>query len=82
MLLREAAAAMVEVATVEVVTEVEGIFTAAAMAGGISAVGISVAVGATSAAGATLVAARLRGQVFAAVVLSPSITPDRLPFGH
>jgi hypothetical protein len=34
------------VATVEV-TAVEGIFTVAAMAGGISAAGISVAVGAT-----------------------------------
>jgi hypothetical protein len=63
MLLREVAVVMVEVATVEVVTAVEGIFTVAAMAGG-----ISVAVDATSAVD------RLRGRVFAAIVLSPSIT--------
>jgi hypothetical protein len=79
MLLRKVAAVVMAVAT-EAVTEavtVAGIFTVAAMAGGISAAGILVA-GATSAADRCL--ARLRGRAFAAVVLSPSIT--QTPYGH
>jgi hypothetical protein len=80
--LREAAAvtvaAMAEVATVEAVTEGAGIFTAAAMAGGISAV-----VDATSAAvRISAVADRLHGRVFAAIVLSPSTTQDQAPCGR
>jgi hypothetical protein len=77
-----AAGATAEVATEAEATEVAGIFMVVAMAGGISAaVCISVA-GATSAAGGTLGADRLRDRVFAAIVLSPSITPDRLPCGR
>jgi hypothetical protein len=76
------AVAVMAAATVEVVTEVEGIFTAAAMAGDISAVGISVAVDATSAVAVTSAADRLRGRVFAATVLSRSKTPDRRPCGR
>jgi hypothetical protein len=64
----------VEVVTVEVVTEAEGIFMGVA---------ISVAMAACIlAAGATSVADRLRDRVFAALVLSRSITPDRLPRGR
>jgi hypothetical protein len=82
-----AAGVTAEVATVEVATEAEGIFMVVAMAGGISAVGISVA-GATSAArgisaaGGISGADRLRDRVFAAIVLLPSITPDQLPCGR
>ncbi|MEA2822181.1 MAG: hypothetical protein QOJ86_4185 [Bradyrhizobium sp.] len=79
-----AAGATVEVAT-GVVTAAEGIFTvaaiSAAMAVGISAAGISAAV-CISAVGATSAAARLCGPVFAAIVLSPSITPDQTPYGR
>jgi 3-oxoacyl-[acyl-carrier-protein] synthase III len=46
-----------------------------AMAADISAVCIS-------AAAAISVADRLRGRVFAAIVLSPSITPDQKPCGR
>jgi hypothetical protein len=88
MLSRKAAgdmAAATGVATAEAVT-VEGIFMVAAMVGegisaagilaaadAISAAGISVAVGATSAVDRRSLA-RLRRRVFAAIVLSPSIT--------
>ena len=71
-----AAGAMEEVATVEVATEVEGIFTAEAMVAG------TLVVAGISAAGDISVAARLRGQVFAAIALSRSITQDRLPCGR
>jgi hypothetical protein len=82
MLLREVAGVVMAVAvmaaaTVAVVTEAEGIFMVAAMAAG-----ISVAEDATSAAAVTPVAARLRGRVFAAIVLSPSIASDPLRCGH
>jgi hypothetical protein len=79
-----AAAAVMAAAVMVVATEAEGIFVVAAMAGGISAVmaaGISAAV-CISAAGATSGADRLRDRVFAAIVLSPFITPDRLPCGR
>jgi coenzyme F420-reducing hydrogenase delta subunit len=71
-------------AVIEAATEVVDIFMVAAMAAGISAVmvaGISAAV-CISAAGATSEADRLRGRVFAAIVLSPCIMPDRLPCGR
>jgi hypothetical protein len=83
MLLRKvAAAATVEVA-MEVVTAVEGIFTvvadtSAAMVAGISAAAVRISV----AAGATSAVDRLRDRVFAAIVLSPSITPDPTPCGR
>jgi hypothetical protein len=85
-----AAAAMVEVvmaaaAMVEVVTEVAGIFTGVAIsavtAADISAVGISEAAGVTSAVDRRD-SIRLRDRVFAAIVLSLSITPDRLRCGR
>jgi hypothetical protein len=70
MLLREVAAAMAAGATVEVVTAV-GIFMVAATAGGISAVAGTSAAAGISVAGGTSAAGRLRGRVFAAIVLSP-----------
>ena len=72
-----AAGATVEVVMV-VVTEAEGIFMVAAMAAGISAVMVA----GISAAGVTSVADRLCDRVFAAIVLSPSITPDQTPCGR
>jgi coenzyme F420-reducing hydrogenase delta subunit len=65
-------------------TAVEGIFVVVAMVVGILAVmvaGISAAV-CISAVGATLGADRLRGRIFAAIVPSLSIMPDRLPYGR
>jgi hypothetical protein len=56
----------------------EGIFTAAAMAGGISAAGI---LAVCISAGATSVAARLRG-VFAAIALLQFMASGRTPCGR
>jgi hypothetical protein len=75
MLLRKVAAVVTveEVMAAEVmveVTGVEGIFMVVAMAGDISAVGISVVAGATSAVDRRCLA-RLRGRASAAIVLSP-----------
>jgi hypothetical protein len=85
MLLRKVAAVVtVEEVMAAEVTEAEGIFTVVAMAADTSAAmgaGISAAA-CISAAGATSVADRLRDRVFAAIVLSRFITPDRLRCGH
>jgi hypothetical protein len=89
MLLRKVAAATVEAAmeaATVVVTAAEGIFavvadTSAVMAGGISAAGILAEAGATSAVDRRCLA-RLRGLVFAVIVLSQSITPDQTQCGR
>jgi hypothetical protein len=75
-----AAVAMAAGATVGVVTEAEGIFTVVAISAAMAA-GISAAVRISVAAGATSAVDRLRDRVFAAIVLSRSVTPDRLPCG-